>query len=145
MTSVVCPEIPGRKKGTWPPSRKKRPQARNARTKRRLRSVACDICPVVLFHSCGSQISGGDIIRRPCHLGKLTFVLANPDATSRAEKTPRTAEKSDERPPYLDHLGYLFGGIDLPVRDLATRKSPSECRFGGAASVMCPVAFVILE
>ena len=83
---------------TWSLGREKRPRARNARTRPRLGSAACDICPVVLFHSGGSQISGGDMIERPSHPGSPTFVFAIPVSTYRAEKKPRMAEKSDERP-----------------------------------------------
>ena len=38
-------------------------------------------------------------IERPCHLDRLTFVVAPPESTSRAGKTPGAAEKSGERPP----------------------------------------------
>ena len=95
-TLALRPRLTSRE--TWPPGRKKRPRARNARPNRRRGSAACDICPVVLFHSGGSQISGGDMIERPSHPGSPTFVFATPVSTYRAEKKPRMAEKSDERP-----------------------------------------------
>ena len=60
--------------------------------------MAGDICPVVLFRSGDSQISRGNMIERPSRLGKLTFAFANLEPTRIAEKTPRMAEKSDERP-----------------------------------------------
>ena len=50
------------------------------------------------FQSGGPQVSGGDMIERPSHLGRVAQVFAIPESTSRAEKTPRMAEKSDERP-----------------------------------------------
>ena len=90
----------------------KRLRARNARTERRIGAVAPDTCPAALFHSGGSQIGGGGLVGRPSHLGSLNFVSAIPESTSRAEKTPRAAEKSDERPGQLAQLGYLFGGLD---------------------------------
>ena len=54
-------------RGTLSPGREARQRARNAQTKHRPVTVACDICPVALFHPGGSQISGGDMIERPCH------------------------------------------------------------------------------
>ena len=95
-TSTVRPRLTSRE--TWSPGRKKRPRARNTRTKRHLGAVACDIRPVVLFHWGGSQIGGGDVIGQPCHLGRFFLVFAPPESTFRDEKTPRMAEKSDERP-----------------------------------------------
>ena len=105
-------------------------RARNTPAKRRFGAVACDICPVVLFHSGGSQISGADMIGRPCNLGRVALVFAPPESTSRGEKTRTAAEKSDERPLQLVHLSYSFGGIDHPEKELATRNSPTKCRFG---------------
>ena len=93
----------------------------------------------------GSQISGADMIERPSHLGRVALVFGIPDSTSNAEKTPKAAEKSDERPRQLAHLGYLFGGHDHPGGEFSARNSPTECRFGRSASVMCPVALFILE
>ena len=55
------------------------------------------------------------------------------------------AEKSDEWPRQVAHLGYLLGGIDHPEGELPTRNSPTKYRFGRAASVMCPLAVFILE
>ena len=50
------------------------------------------------FQSGGPQVSGGDMIERPGHLGRVAEVFDIPESTSRAEKTPRIAEKSAERP-----------------------------------------------
>ena len=37
------------------------------------------------------------MMERPSHVGRLTLVAPLPESTYRAEKTPRMAEKSDER------------------------------------------------
>ena len=60
-------------------------------------TVACDIFPVVHYHSGGSQVSGGDMIGQPCDLGTVALVFATPESTYRAENTPKMAEISDER------------------------------------------------
>ena len=83
---------------TRSPGQKKPQPARNTPAKRRDGSVACDICQVVLSHSGGSHISGGNVIGQTCRSGRFALVFAPPESTHRAEKTPRMAEKSDELP-----------------------------------------------
>ena len=102
------------------PGRGKRRRAWNTRTKRRLVTAACDICPVVLLHTGGSQIRGGDMTERPCHLSRVASASAPPESTCRAEKTPTMAEKLDERPRYPAQLGNLFGGMGHPGRETHT-------------------------
>ena len=80
------------------------------------------------------------MIERPSHLGSLTFVSAPQESTSFAERTPRMAEKFEERPRNLAHSGYFFGGIGHPERELTPRNSPTTCRLGAVASLVCPVA-----
>ena len=63
------------------------------------------------------------MIGQPSHLGRIAVVFAPPESTFRAGKTPRMAEKSAE---------------------WATRNSPTKCRFGAAASPVCPAVFFIL-
>ena len=85
---------------------KKTPRALNTRTKCRLGTVADGICPNALFHLGGSQTNRGDMIQRPCLLGRVTLVSE--------KETPTMAEKSDERTRLLAHLGYVSGGMGRP-------------------------------
>ena len=68
------------------------------------------------------------MIVRPSRFRKTAFVFAIPDSTSHAAKTRRMAEKSDGRPNYLAHLGYVFGGIDHPERSDAVPFLESRLR-----------------
>ena len=121
---------------TWSPGRRRRRQARNARTRLRLVTVACDICPFVLCHSGGSQISGGYMVGRPCHSGCLALVFAPPESTSRAEKTPRMSASSVTCSAELTTRG---------KKHIRARNSPTVRRLGAVAELVCPVEFFILE
>ena len=63
-------------------------------------------------------------------LGRVALVFAPPESTYRAEKTPRIAEKSAERPCLQAQLGYLFGGTDHPGKETQTcAEKPNQVPF----------------
>ena len=63
-------------------------------------------------------------------LGRVALVFVPPESTYRAEKTPRIAEKSAERPCLPAQLGYLFGGIDHPGSETQTcAEKPNQVPF----------------
>ena len=120
-------------RGTWSPGRARRQRARNARTKRRRGSVACDICPAVLFHAGGPEVSGGDTFDRPSHSGNMTLVFAIPKQTD--------ARTSSQRSRHYCGVAILTSPAGSTTHGDRARRGPNICtkrHFGVVASVIFP-------